>query len=383
MFFNIALYTSLAIFGIGLLYKLLSWFLKDIGLSTSEDTAFPARVGAGLKVFFGTIFSVRIFTIIKVFILDVLFQARILKDSRDPIVWIMHFLIFVGFMGLLIFHALSSYFSVALDPDYQSTLNPFMFLRNLFGALALVGLVLSVVRRASLMKGRIKTTGMDIYAIGIVALIVVSGFLLEGAKINSRSAFMRMVTEFGDADDTEGTLALESYWVKHYGLVSPKVKQPISDETLAEGKEWHEMACQDCHSKPESAFLSYAIAKVTAPVSPAMDKAGYNSIMWYVHVLSCFFGLAFLAFTKMFHIFSTPLSIMAAEVARTGESKEAAATRRAIEVEGCNHGGMCHSGCPVRTKRQERIDQVPQFDPVLEYIAKKSGKDLGNREITD
>jgi hypothetical protein len=98
-------------------------------------------------------------------------------------------------------------------------------------------------------------------------------------------------------------------------------------------------------------------------------------------VIACLFGLAFLAFTKMFHIFSTPASLLVAETTDCGESADCIATRQAIELDGCSHGGTCRVDCPVRIKRQERIDKMEPFAPVFDYVGSKNGTSLGNREI--
>ncbi len=38
----------------------------------------------------------------------------------------------------------------------------------------------------------------------------------------------------------------------------------------------------------------------------ALDRGGASNILWYIHFLACFIGLAYLPFSKMFHIISTP-----------------------------------------------------------------------------
>ena len=83
------------------------------------------RIASGLKGVTLVIFSAKVFSLIKVLIIDVLLQLRILNDKKDSLAWVMHIFIFVGFIFLLIFHALDRHITVAIYPDYQSTLNPF------------------------------------------------------------------------------------------------------------------------------------------------------------------------------------------------------------------------------------------------------------------
>jgi len=379
MFFNIALYVSLMIFIIGLIYKLWTWFHKDVGMGEKEISAYK-RLFSAIKGILATVVSRKIVTLIKVFVLDVILQLRILKDSEDRILWIMHILIFVGFILLVLMHALGNIVTSSLFPDYQSTLNPFLFLRNLFGLFVIVGLLLAIVRRASLKRGQFRTTGMDYYVIVILALIVISGFLLEAAKISSYSAYQRMVEDYASATEDSEAQALEAFWVVNFGVVSPKTQMPFSAEMLVQGKELHEMSCASCHSRPQSAFISYGVSKAIKSIALRVDRARVSTLLWYIHFLSCFVGLAYLAFSKMFHVFATPVSLLINAVTRIGkESPANVATRQMIELDGCSHGGICHMECPVWRKRQERINRSKPFGPMLGYVSEKDWKELGNR----
>lgn len=380
MFYDFALWAAIIIFCIGLIHKIDTWFILNVGTG-DRTTSMTSRFAAGAKGILKTIFSIKIFAVIKVLVVDVLFQVRILKDSKDPWAWIMHLFIFVGFILLLLFHALDSYVTAAINPDFQATLNPNLFLRNFFGFLVLIGLVLAVVRRAVLMRGQIKTTGMDVYAIVILAVIIGSGFLLEGLKITSYSEYQIMVEDYGDSSDEAEAKALEAYWVEDFGLVSPNIREAASAETLALGKEAHEASCMECHSRPRSAFVSYPLSRLLKPFAISFDQAGGTTILWYIHFLACFFGLAYLVFSKFFHIISTPVSLIVAEVSRARQAPATAATRQMIELDGCSHGGICHTECPVRKRRIDRIEQEGAFAPMLGYIEGKTAAELGSRDV--
>jgi hypothetical protein len=93
MVFDILLYSALTICILGLIYRVSTWFRRKIGIVADEIT--PAeRVSAASKGILSVIFSPRLFTLIRVFILDVLLQMRILKE--DFLRWLMHMLIFWG-----------------------------------------------------------------------------------------------------------------------------------------------------------------------------------------------------------------------------------------------------------------------------------------------
>jgi len=382
MLFDITLYISLIVFGIGMIYRVSCWFRCYVGMG-QKDISTLDRILYAFRGFFEALFCGRFPAILKIFVRDILFQINILKDHEDRFVWIMHVLIFFGFVLLFLMHALESIVSASLFSEYQSTLNPFLFLRNLFGLMVLAGLVIAVIRRFVFAKDRLSTNAMDIYTIVILAVIIISGFLLEGVKISSYTAYQSMVEEYSGASDEEEFKALEAYWVKNYGVVSPRGMKSADAEILARGLELHQNDCAYCHSRPGWAFVSNSVSVGTRPVALWMDKAGLQTLFWHIHFLFCFIGLAYLPFSKLFHMFSTPINLLVAAATGEDEGEPAnIATRQMLELAGCSHGGTCHMECPVRVKRQERIDEKPQFSPALDYIGKKSGEDLGTRKYS-
>ena len=70
MVFLTLLYLSLAIFVLGLIYKISTWFSRKIGIAAKGFTT-SKRVSAAVKGIAGVIFSAKILTLLKVFILDV------------------------------------------------------------------------------------------------------------------------------------------------------------------------------------------------------------------------------------------------------------------------------------------------------------------------
>src|SRR4030043_85871 len=143
MFFTVSLYISLVIFALGLIYKVSSWF--RLTLDREDEASKPGtRVSAALKGVLLTLFSGKIFRLVKAFFYDILFQSRILRESL--LRWVMHMCLFWGFVLLLLMHALEKYISYSLFKDYSPTLNPFLFLRNVFGLMVLVGVGISIYR---------------------------------------------------------------------------------------------------------------------------------------------------------------------------------------------------------------------------------------------
>ena len=158
MLYTVSLYLSLAIFAVGLLYKVSTWFRYRIGIEGPEIPV-SARVTAAARGIIAALFSSKVLTLLKVLILDGIFQARTLRE--DAFRWLIHLCIYGGFMVLLLMHALSKFTTAILFSDYYPTVNPFLFLRDLAGILVIVGIVLAVYRRFA-RKGWRPATGASI-----------------------------------------------------------------------------------------------------------------------------------------------------------------------------------------------------------------------------
>ena len=374
MVYDIALWVGLALLVVGVIHRIDAWFLRSVGTG-DRSVGSGQRFASGLKGLAATIFSARIVGVLKVLVVDVLFQGRILRDSRDRLAWVMHVCLFWGFVLLLLFHALGTYVAPLVGPDYQSTVNPYLALRDVAGLILVAGLVLAAVRRRARAPA-IRSGAGDIAAVVLLGVIAVSGFLLQGLQVTSDREFDRMVTDYvGGLPDAEAA-ALRSYWAEHFGLVASH------DPALAsQGQALHEAYCQSCHASPRSAFVSYAVSRALVPVAASLDGAGGVRGLWWIHVLACCIGLGYLAFSKMFHIVSTPVSLMVAEVSAPGQPAAVALTRQAIELDGCSHGGACHDGCPVKVRRIERIGAEETYAPMLAYLDEKSPRELGSRPV--
>jgi heterodisulfide reductase subunit C/nitrate reductase gamma subunit len=380
MFYDITLYIALVIFGLGLVYKISGWFRYKIGMDAVEIPA-STRVSAAIKGIISTLFSMKVFTLLRVFVLDVILQIRILRE--DFLRWFMHMCIFGGFMLLLLMHALDNFITSALFTDYYSTLNPFMFLRDLFGALVILGLGLALYRRFILKVPRLTTTARDHYAIIILAVIMISGIFLEGSKIVSYSTYQEMVEDYGGLEGKEEFRSLEAFWVEEFETVSPDLKGPFDAKTLELGKELHEMSCVDCHSRPQWAFMGYGIAKAMKPAALSLDRANISVLLWYIHFLACFIALAYLPFSKFFHILASPLSLLANAVMEKGESDRAnIATKQAIELDACTGCGTCSLRCSVAVVLEEipNVNILPS-EKMVSLKALASGRELSAKEL--
>jgi heterodisulfide reductase subunit C/nitrate reductase gamma subunit len=353
MVYYISLYISLAIFIGGLIYKIVTWCSYKIGVD-SRDISTSKRFSSALKGIVAAVFSGKILTLIKIVILDVLFQRKVLNE--DTFRWVTHILIYGAFMLLLLMHALDTFITSALFSNYSATLNPFLFLRNLFGALVILGICMAIYRRFILKPPRLHTNPMDTFAIVLIAIIMVSGIILESTKIGSYSLYKDMVTDYAGIEEGEEEFtALTAFWVDQFGTISPDIKAPFEATLLEEGKELHEMSCSGCHSRPQWAFIGYPIARALKGAALGLDEAGVHTLLFYIHFLACFIGLAYLPFSKFLHIITAPVSLLANSIMDKKTSDPAnIATRQALELDACTHCGACTARCSVGVIVEER-----------------------------
>jgi len=386
MFYDISLYISLAIFIIGLIYKICRWLSRKTTLE-AKDIPASKRLSSAIKGIVVTIFSLKILTLIKVFFLDIIIQRKVLQE--DSFRWLTHIFIYVAFILLLLMHALDKFITSALFSSYSATLNPFLFLRDLFGALVIIGICMAIYRRFILKPTRIKTNPMDTYAIIILAIIMLSGILLEGAKIGSYAIYKNMVTDYAGLEEGEEDFkALTAFWVAKFGTISPDIKAPFKDEMLEAGKEIHEMSCSGCHSRAQWAFIGYPVAKAFKGAALTFDKAGVHTLLLYIHFLACFIGLAYLPFSKFLHIITSPLSLLANSVMDKEKSDPAnIATRQALELDACTHCGACTSRCSVGIiiEQIENINILPseKIQSLKAVVSRKEMEEKDFRIILD
>ncbi len=348
MIFDILLYVSLMICFIGISYRISFWTKKSIGYHPSSNSQ---KFSPLIKNLFSTIFSPSIINIIKSLIFDVMLQGRILKTSG--LRWIMHILIFVGFMALVIMHALDEIITENLFTYYYSTVNPFFFLRSLFGIMVLVGIAIAIYRRYFSKPARLKNARSDLFAILLIFIIILSGIALEGMKMTSVSEFTTMVEDYAGLDyEDEDVIALEAYWVKEFALVSSRVGSSFDPETLALGLETHETNCMDCHSPNKSAFLGYATAKFFSPAALFLDQINGVSLFYYFHILSCFIALALVPFSKMFHMVATPVSLLCNAAISNNQTMNKThlvsgnyMIKQLMELDACTHCSTCNLNC--------------------------------------
>jgi len=119
-------------------------------------------------------------------------------------------------------------------------------------------------------------------------------------------------------------------------------------------------------------------------VALALDRAGASTILWYIHFLACFLGLAYLPFSKMFHIFATPVSLLANAVMEKDTSDPAnIATRQVMELDACMHCGTCSLRCSAAPAFDVRgNDYILPSEKMTFLKTLAAGKKLSERKLS-
>jgi cytochrome b subunit of formate dehydrogenase/nitrate reductase gamma subunit len=175
---------SFILFIVGIGATLTFWFQGTVGapsLSLHEKLSYIGEKAWQI------IFSKKMLTLLKVFVVDVLLLRRILKESVSR--WTIHSLIylpfFLRFLIGLIFLFLSVAFpmslqvAVLLDKNYSFT----AFTFDLLGLCIIIGVVGAIVRRIQGKTPKAVTSGQDYVVLGLVGAILLIGFLVEGMRI--------------------------------------------------------------------------------------------------------------------------------------------------------------------------------------------------------
>ena len=228
-----------------------------------------AKALALFRVFLGTLFSAKIFSILGTLFLDGLFQRRLLRQSRTR--WYIHSLIFFPFV-LRFLWGMSGLLASLWFPEYKLTWilldkdHPTgSFLLDVTGLLVLTGVVLVVIRRV-LTRPELRIPGLprpDWAAYGLLAAVLVVGFVLEGMRIAM-----------------SGSPASARY-----------------------------------------AFVGFALSRL---YGGSELTASYGAV-WYLHAFLTAGFAAYLPFSRMFHLLMAPVSLALGAASRHGKDPRRAA----------------------------------------------------------
>lgn len=255
-FFLVTIVLSVALFFIGTLYNVLIW-MQGKGLSGTPERRLVRVMAKSLRF----VLSRRFAKVTGVFFKDALYLSK-LKD-RSALRWLMHLLILGGF---ILTFALDLIVTFSLDvvkyqPMIVETGWAKMWIRDfgfeVGGLMMLLGLMIAAVRRFIFKPKIVRTELPDAVSILFLLLVVLGGFILEGIGIAGS----------------------------------------IAGHTV----------------NREYSFVGYAFSLVT----PTSWGQHYDQA-WLIHgVMSALF-IAYIPFSKLFHMIATPIAIEAEQMLPSG-----------------------------------------------------------------
>ena len=216
--------------------------------------------------------------------------------------------------------------------------------------MVLGGIGMALYRRLRTSKLRSLSRMDDWLLPGLIAAIILSGFLVEAASMASKTIFDDMVAEYLYTDDPQDIRALQGYWHQTQGGPAPEQPDLISPEDLDLGLELAEEGCFGCHSDTSSAFVSRSMVDTAPTFWAGFAGVGGDTALWYLHVVLSLLALALLPYGKFLHVLTTPANLLA----RNGrmDSPEAAELQpgtlsHGLALDSCTRCGECTLHCSV------------------------------------
>jgi Fe-S oxidoreductase/nitrate reductase gamma subunit len=249
----------------------------------------------------------RIGVFIRTMVVDVLGHRRFL---RDPYPGIMHFMIFWGFVILLLAAAIDAVTHFANRHIIGTPYLWFSLISDIGGLLVLIGIIMAAYRRTILKPERLPTVLDDGIGLALMAVILITGYMIEGLR--------QAATELTLHPDWAG-------WSPG-GLVFAKAFAGLSQDSLLF---WHRL-------------------------------------LWWFHAaltIGAFIYVA-LVFSKLQHILVSPLNIFFRSLGPVGvpapidiEDAESATLgvgdikdftwKQLLDLDACTNCGRCQDACPA------------------------------------
>lgn len=175
---------SVILFMVGIYIHLDKW-----GRGIPEGATKPIGAWGAVKMIVSRIFEKGIGHALEVLVLDVLFQRRIYR--RRKLEWLMHILIFWGWIGLLILTIVSflaEFYGPLAGYDHTFYIGAWNMLElpnDIFGYMLAAGISIAIVRRLAFKGKDVQARNADIdwiFIIGIL-IVVVTGFYAQYLRV--------------------------------------------------------------------------------------------------------------------------------------------------------------------------------------------------------
>ncbi len=254
--FLIVIVASVIVFFLGTLYNVLLW-MEGKGLVGTPEGRLLRLLPRTLKF----VLSGRFGRMLSVFLRDALYLSKL--KGRSAFRWLMHLLILGGFAAMFLLDLVVTF---SLDfVKYQPMIEDGgwakIWMRDfgfeLFGFMMLAGLTIAAVRRFIFRPKIVRTELPDATSILFLLVVVLGGFILEGIGIAGR-------------------------------IPGHQVDQAYS-------------------------FLGYAISQLL----PASAGQYYDQA-WLIHGVMSALLIAYIPFSKLFHMIATPIAIEADKMLPAG-----------------------------------------------------------------
>jgi nitrate reductase gamma subunit len=250
---------------VGLFYNAMIW-MEGEATDDGRDLTRSRKLLISASKLGRAIFSRDFGKQLKVFVVDSLFLRKLWRISKMR--WFMHAMILFGFIGMLVLDLIATaaleifHIDAFIDPNGWGKLWIRDFGFELFGLMVLIGLVGATIRRFVFRPKQLKTGQEDFLAVVLLLIVVVGGFVQEGIGMTS-------------------------------GLPSH--------------------ASPDAYSFVGAFFASFL---------PAVSSIAYQQL-WFIHAVASLALIAYIPFSKLFHLFAAPLANQIDEIIRRRENAPA------------------------------------------------------------
>lgn len=256
--FLVTIIACVAIFIFGTIYNALLW-LRGRGLAGTPEQRFLRMVPRVIRFVGGRFGTVR-----EIWAKDVLYLSKL--KSRSVTRWSMHLLILGGFFIMFVLDLVTTFsldivkYRPMIQDDGWAKLWIRDFGFDLAGAMMLLGLMIAFVRRFVLKPKIVRTELPDAVSVLFLLAVVAGGFFLEGMGIAGRIP----------GHSTSGVYS----------------------------------------------FLGYGFSAVM----PASIGQYYDQV-WLIHGVMSALLIAYIPFSKLFHMIATPIAIEVQELLSPGVSR--------------------------------------------------------------
>jgi nitrate reductase gamma subunit len=178
-------WAGLGVFGLGMLMVASIWVRGTV--NGQKGLSLPQRIWRIVIAILDLITTPRVFVLIGTFLLDGVLHRPVFRESR--IRWLTHSLMFLAFLARMMLGVVTwvlalivptaSLTRILVDKSAPGV----AFVYDLLALLVVLGALLALRRRFIVRDKQLVTTGQDTLAIALLGLIFLLGFVVEGARI--------------------------------------------------------------------------------------------------------------------------------------------------------------------------------------------------------